>query len=150
MMLVVDNLKYIEESEQHSLSQALRLVVFRGSTVAPFTTSLSLFSAGNPWDDFETGEVFHADVNATLTSAADVYVVVAVEVDDGRDVTEADAVGDWRAQADQIWKSIMMGFIASGQLPSCDAAREAGFQAIRNALYKLASSYMSSPHENEC
>ena len=43
----------------------------------------------------------------------------------------------------------MLGFMANGQGTGTEAARNAGFQAIKNTLHGLASVYMDFPKGND-
>ena len=144
MSLVVDKIKCVEESDEIGADD-LYLIVFRGSTVSPFTSSLAVVGPGTPWSDFDTGETHHTDVTVSATSADSVYAVMLVEKDSGKDITGAEVLGAWRTQTDLTWKSIMLSLIAGGLSTGSATAKDSGFVGIRNALNGLASIYMNFP-----
>ncbi len=148
MSLVVDRIKCIEESDEVG-SDEIYLIVFRGNTTSPFNSGLNAVGPGAPWDDFDTGEASNTDVSLAQSNSNAVYAIMMVELDDGKDITGSEVLGAWRAQTDLIWKSIMLGFVAGGQPTTSEAAKSAGFSAIRNALNGLASLYMNFPKGND-
>jgi len=145
MTLIVDKIKCDEESDEVG-ADSIYLISFIGRTVAPFSSALGTLGPGSAWNDFETGETVNQDVNTGLFTASDaVYAVMMVERDSSKDISGNEVVGNWRARTDLAWKSIMLGF-ALGNLPTgTNAAKDAGFAAIRNTLNGLADQHMGFP-----
>lgn len=144
MSLVVDKIKCVEESDEIGADD-LYLIVFQGRTVAPFASGLNSIGPGSAWSDFDTGETHHTDVRVASTNPDGVYAVMMVEKDSSKDIQGNAVVGAWKAQTDLVWKSVMLGMVAGGMPTGTEAARNAGFAAIRNALNGLASLYMEFP-----
>lgn len=145
MTLIVDKIKCVEESDEVG-SDDIYLIAFIGRTVGGFRSALNSVGPGSAWSDFDTGETHHTDVSLGLYTASDaVYAVMMVEKDKAKDIAGNAVLGAWRSQTDLTWKSVMLGLVAAGIPTGTEAAKAAGFAAIRNTLNGLASIYMEFP-----
>ncbi|XXT19555.1 hypothetical protein WME94_55965 [Sorangium sp. So ce429] len=144
MSLLVDKIVCVEESDENE-SDDIYLIVFRGLATAPFSTGFGVAGPGSAWSDLSTGETRNADVRIAGTSADSVYAMMIVEKDSDRDISGDDVIGAWKSQVDLTWKSVMLSFVSGNMPTNTEAAKTAGFDAIKNTLNGLASLYMNFP-----
>lgn len=142
-MLAVDNIECIEASDYWD--DDIYLVVFRGSTVAPFDSQLGSIGPGSPWSDISSGDHRTTDVDIAATSADSVYAVMMVDKDSSKDIDGSAVVGAWNMQTALTWKSIMLSHVVAGTPTNSSVAKNAGFAGIKNTLNGLASIYMEFP-----
>lgn len=147
MSLTVDAIKCVEESDEVGADDVY-LVVFQGRTVLPFASTLSSIGPGRTWQDFDTGETHSADVRVAPTNADAVYAVMMIEKDDGKDIQGA-VVDAFRTATDLVWRSLMLGILASGRPTNAEPAKAAGFASIRTTLNGLTAVYTEFPKGND-
>lgn len=89
------------------------MIVFRGNTTPPFNSNVGVHAPAM-WQDFDKGETQHWDRTIAQFVPGAMYVVMLVEQDDGRDIQDAGALGNWRNATDVRWKADM----ALGEKPT--------------------------------
>src|SRR5262245_22101024 len=146
--LKVGGIRCIEETDEVG-SDDIYLVTFRGNSLAPFESNISVKGPGSVWSDFDSGEAVATDVRIAGFRSDSVYVVMLVEEDNDRDIDGDEVVGAWKAQLDLIWKAQMLSLLGGGSGPASEAVRAVAAQAIINAMLGLASLYMNFPKGND-
>jgi hypothetical protein len=146
--VMVDRMKCFESSDS---ADDIYLIVFRGRTNAPFDSNVATTGPGSEafWGDFDDGEVRNTDRTIANFQADAVYAVMMVDKDDGKDIAGDEVLGLWRAQSDLAWKAQMFAQLQAGHATSSAAAKQAGFNAVKNVFLGLASIDMDFPKGND-
>jgi hypothetical protein len=145
--VIVDKVYCFEENDNFG-SDDIYTVTFRGNTTGDFNNNVGVKGPGDFWDDFDSGEYRDTDVVQSSSNPGAVYVVMAVEQDDGLDIA-GEALDAFRAQLNLVWKAQMFSVVAAGGNPSAEAERQAAAAKIKTAMNGLASIYMNFPKGND-
>jgi hypothetical protein len=146
--LFVDAVRCVSETDETG-SDDVYLVVFRGDPKPPFNSNLGVHGPGQPWSDFDTGELDPTDVSIAKFFPDAVYVVMLVEEDDGRDLSGSDIIDNWKLKCGIAWRNAMLSIAAGGHLPPTPALAAAAAQSVGDAMRELAKTDMEFPTGND-
>ncbi len=146
--LVVDQIQCNEETNEGG-SDDIYLVIFRGNTTGNFDNNVGVHGPGGFWDDFDTGEVRNLDKAIAQYFPDSVYVTMLIEEDNDRDISGAEVIGAWKAQAALTWNATMLSFQQAGMFPLSTQRKAYAARKVGDALKGLASIYTNFPFGND-
>jgi hypothetical protein len=116
-------------------SDDIYLIIFRGSTEAPFSSSMSIVHP-SAFSDFDDGESRGNDIQLARYFDNRVYVVALVERDADNDFLDNNgrALDLMRAQSGLAWVTTMGGLALSGSARPSAAQRERAAEVVATAI----------------
>ena len=108
------------------------MIVFRGQMAAPFTSNVNIVGSSN-WDDFNGGETADKDISVAGFDADSVYVVMLMEQDSGKDMSDQGDLARIRNLTSGNWMLTRATQMQAG-LPPTEPQRTAAAREVANSL----------------